>query len=180
MNIKSTSTTKTKSVKLQDVLMYIPIDKLTFVFSLVIGAFIGMLTIGFGHMAPIIIVIIISVLAGGFGAIDSGASGFIYVLRLGIYTILVANLLILYPSTKMIHEKVPVVLVHTTEDVKGKKKIAVEVYDKISNEKIKTKYYDIDKKELVKKLYSNTAFAQYDVEYFPLIRYKRKMKFYDN
>lgn len=83
MNIKST---KTKNFKINwDFLDYFPIDKLTFVFSLLVGAFIGLLTMGFGHTGPIITIMILTVVIGGFGAIDSGQKGFIYVLRFGIY-----------------------------------------------------------------------------------------------
>ncbi len=176
MNIKST-----KEIKISwDIFNNFPLDKLTFTFSLVVGTFLGFTAMGVGHSGPVIGVLLVSVVVGGFGAIDSGSKGFMYVLRLGICSIIVANLVILYPSTLIDYEKKSIVLVHTKEEVKGVKKLAVQVFDKVTNDKIKTKYYDIDKKDLVDKLYSNTSFAQYNVDYFPLIKYKKTLRFYDN
>lgn len=178
MNIKST---KQRELKITwEIFNNFPMDKLTFTFALVAGVLLGFATIGFGHTGPIIIALIVFVVVGGFGALDSGSDGFMYVLRLGIYSIIVANVLMLYPSTLIKYEKTPVVLVHTTETVNKVKKLAVQIYDKASNDKIRTKYYDTDKQELVDKLYANTKYIQHQIEYFPLIKYKRKMRFYDN
>lgn len=54
------------------------------------------------------------------------------------------------------------------------------MYDKASNELITTKYYDMDKKALVDSLYKNTKSAQYKVEYFPIIKYKKYLRFHDD
>jgi len=155
-------------------------DKLTFVFSLVAGVLLGFMAMGFGTVGPIFIGLGVTLMIASFGAMDAGIKGFIYVNKLGIYTVIAANLLVLYPSTKFDYDKRSVMVEIVDKTMKKGEMTVVTLYDKRTNEIIAVKSYTADKKELVKKLYANTKFIKYNVRYFPLIKYSRTMEFYDD
>lgn len=180
MNIKSTKSKEINFDWIETVINHLPMDKLTFVFSLIAGILLGFTVMGFGSIVPIFLGLGATLLIASFGAMDSGSDGFIYVIRLAIYSIIVANLLVLYPSTKFAYDKRAVEIVMEDVTVKKGKRIAVTIYDTQTNDSIVTNYYTADKKKLVNKLYANTKFIKYNVQYFPLIKYSRTMEFYDD
>ena len=180
MDIKSTKYKSFNFKWTKKIMDYIPIDKLTFVFSVVFGILLGFVVMGTGSIAPVIIGLVVTILFASFGAMDSGTSSFIYIIRLGLYTIVVANILVLYPSTKLDYNKQRVEILKRDVLLKGGKRIAVEIYDTETNSLLRTINYTLDKRELVDKLYKNTKYINYNIQYFPLIKYSRQMVFYDD
>jgi len=180
MDIKSTKNKELNFDWIKTLINYFPMDKLTFIFSLVAGILIGFMVMGFGTIAPIFIGLAAALLIASFGAMDSGSEGFIYVMRLAVYSVIVANIFVLYPSTKFNYEKRSVEVIMENVTVKKGKRIAVTIYDVRTNDSITTNYYTTDKRKLVNKLYANTKFMKYNIQYYPLIKYSRTMEFYDD
>jgi phosphoglycerol transferase MdoB-like AlkP superfamily enzyme len=180
MDIKSTEYKTTKIKWIETIFSYISIDLLTFVFSLIVGILFGFIAMGFGSVVPIFIGLVVALLVAIFGALDGGSSSFIYVIKLGLFSVVVSNLLVLYPSTKFEYNKRPVIVDISDTMTKKGKKTAVTIYDQLTNEIMITKLYDVNKKPIIRKLYEHTKFAKYTIRYFPLLKYSRTLEFYDD